>query len=439
MTNKILIKNALIIDPLENKEIREDVRIEGEEIVERGASLKHAPTDEELIDANGCWLCPGLIDMHTHLRDLGQKDKEDIHTGTKAAAAGGFTTVVSMANTDPVLDNGATLSLYLQKIKARAVVEVLPVASVTKGLLGQELSNMLELSELGAIAFSDDGKPVQNMTVLRRALEYARLTCKIIISHAEDLDLSEGGSIHECELSTSLGLQGISYASETVAVARELEIVRLTGAAYHFTHLSCASSVELIRRARSEGLAVTADVTPHHLALTVDNLGEYETNYKMNPPLRSKKDQAALISALQDGTISAIATDHAPHTHLEKSRTFTEAPFGITGLETAFSVVYTTLVKAQHITKMNLIQLLTVGPAKILNLPMPSLAIGSRANLCIIDPEVIWTYDAKNGQSRSSNSPWDTQELSGRVNYTIYKGSIVYRSEQLVDRKIAAR
>lgn len=430
MSDKILIKNGLILDPAKNSELKTDIRIAGGEIVEWGTELVQTG-EENVIDASGCWISAGFIDIHTHMRDLGQKDKEDIHTGTKAAAAGGFTTVVTMANTDPVIDNGMTLSMYLQKISERAVIEVLPVAAVTKGLAGQELTNMVDLSEMGAIAFSDDGKPIQNMTVLRRALEYARLTGKTIISHAEDLDLSEGGSMHECALSTELGLQGISYTSETVAVARELEMVRLTQAPYHFTHISCASSLDLIRRAKVEGLSVTVDVTPHHLALTVDEVAEYNTNAKMNPPLRTGRDRSELINAIKDGTITAIATDHAPHTKLEKSRPFTEAPFGITGLETAFSVVYEALVLEKHISILELIKLLTIGPARILDLPVPSLSAGSPANLCIIDPRIQWTYDTSHGYSKSTNSPWDQKKLTGRVVCTIYKGQIVYRSEAI--------
>lgn len=437
MTTKLLIKNGLLIDPHEQTEICEDLRIEDERIVERGQSLK--PADgEEIIDANGCWVSPGLIDMHSHMRDLGQKDKEDLHTGTRAAAAGGFTTVVAMANTDPVLDSGTTLSLYLQKIASNAVVEVLPVASVTRGQQGQDLTNMVELAELGAIAFSDDGKPVQNLVVLRRALQYVRLTDRVIISHAEDVDLAGGGAMHEGIISTSLGLQGITYASETVAVARELEIVRLTNSPYHFTHVTCAPSVETIRRAQAEGLPVTADVTPHHLALTVDLVTNYDTNLKMNPPLRTSQDRDAIVEGIIDGTIAAIATDHAPHTDLEKSLPFPTAPFGVTGLETAFSVAYASLVLKKHISRLKLIQLFTTGPAKILNLATPSLKVGSRANICVIDPETKWVYDAFKGFSRSHNSPWHMKELNGKVMCTIHRGKVVFQESQLANRVSAA-
>ena len=433
MTSKLLIKNGLLIDPSTQTEVKEDIRIESDQVVERGVGLKERG-DEDVIDAHGCWVSPGLVDMHTHLRDLAQKDKEDLHTGTRSAAAGGFTTVVAMANTEPVLDSGPNLSLYLQKISRNAVIEVLPVASVTRGLAGQELTNMVELSELGAVAFSDDGKPIQNLVVLRRALEYVKLTGKVIISHAEDSDLAEGGCMHECSRSTSLGLQGITYASETVAVARELEMVRVTRSPYHFTHISCAPSVEKIRQAQAEGLPVTVDVTPHHLALNVEMMTEYDTSYKMNPPLRDNRDQEALVQGIKDGTISAIATDHAPHTDLEKSLPFTSAPFGIIGLETAFPICYESLVKAGHITFMKLIELFTTGPAKILDLELPSLSIGSRANICIIDPDYKWNYNAKQGFSRSHNSPWNGRDLQSKVMCTIFKGKIVFQAAQLKER-----
>ncbi|MBX9689302.1 MAG: dihydroorotase [Candidatus Obscuribacterales bacterium] len=433
MTRKILIKNGLLIDTLEQKETKEDLRLADGEIIERGSGLK-AAQDEEVIDAHACWVSPGLVDIHTHMRDLAQKDKEDLHSGSKAAAAGGFTTVVAMANTEPVLDSSNTLSLYLQKIASQAVIEVLPVAAVTKGLLGEELTNMVELAQLGAVAFSDDGKPVQNLVVLRRALQYVKMTGKVIISHAEDLNLAGGGCMHEGLMSTKLGLPGITSASETVAVARELEIVRLTESPYHFTHISCAASLDLIRRAQAEGLPVTVDVTPHHLSLTVDSLENYDTKLKMNPPLRTGKDRAALIEAIKDGTISAIATDHAPHSGLEKSRSFTEAPFGITGLETAFSVCYSELVLAKHIDRLKLLTLMTSGPAQVLDLQTPSLRPGARANICIIDPNYQWTYEAEEGYSRAHNSPWDKKELSGKVLCTIFKGQIVFQASQLAGR-----
>lgn len=426
MTESLLIKNGLLIDPKEKHEQVADLRIQGDKITELGKDLPANASNERVIDAKGLWIVPGFIDLHTHLRGLGQADKEDIASGTRAAAAGGYTTVVSMANTSPVIDNGAILSLYLQKIKEQAVIEVLPAAAVTKGLEGKELTNMVGLAELGAVAFSDDGMPIHNMAVLRRAMEYVRLTGNIIISHAEDKDLSESGVMHESTVSAALGLPGIPWAAETVAVARELELVRLTNVPYHFTHISCAGSVELLCRAKKEGLPVTADATPHHLCLSVDELIGYKTCCKMNPPLRNREDVTAIINGIKDGTIDAIATDHAPHTDLEKERDMLDAPCGITGLETAFAATYDVLVKQNGLSRLRFFELLTAAPARIIELPTPKLAAGERANLTIINPDLSWTYDARKGSSRSHNSPFSGKSFTGKVVNTIYQGKVVY-------------
>lgn len=427
MTESILIKDGLLIDPSEQKEFVADIRIADGKISEVGKNLS-AQKSERIIDADGLWITPGFVDLHTHLRDMGQKDSEDIKSGSQAAAAGGFTTVLTMANTEPVMDNAATLSLYLQKIKEHAVIEVLPVAAVTKGLQGIELTNMNDLAQLGAVAFSDDGMPIQNMAVLRRALEYIRLTGKLIISHSEDKDLSESGVINEGEISTRMGLPGLSWASETVAVARELEIVRLTKAPYHFTHLSCAGSVELVRRAKKDGLAVTADVTPHHLSLSVNDLGGYRTCCKMKPPLRTQEDIAALITGIKDGTIDAIATDHAPHSDLAKAQSMAQAPFGIIGLETAFALTYDVLVKKSGMSKLAFFNLLTTAPSRIIDLPIPSIKAGARANLTVIDPDFQWNYDAQNGASRAHNSPFCGTSLHTKVITTICHGKVVFEA-----------
>jgi len=368
----------------------------------------------------------GFIDLHTHLRDLGQKDKETIETGTKAAAAGGFTTVVSMANTEPAMDNAAILSLLLERIRECALVEVLPAAAVTKGLAGVELTNMVELACLGAVAFSDDGMPVENLAVLRRALKHVRLTGRPIISHAEDRNLSDQGVMNEGGKCSCLGLPGIPAAAETAAVAREIEVVRSAPAPYHFTHLSCAGSVELVRRAKADGLPVTADVTPHHLCFGVEDMPPYDTKWKMNPPLRTKADHLALIKGIEDGTIDAIATDHAPHTDLEKARTIYEAPFGITGLETAFSLTYSKLVMDAGLSHHRYFELLTTSPARILGRSKPALEVGARADLVVIDPGCRWVYDPLEGQSRSHNSP-AKGELKGKVLATVSRGKLVFQ------------
>jgi dihydroorotase len=420
-----LIKNAILIDPATNTERKMDLRIAGGAINEVAECLK---SDESTVfDASGMLLVPGFIDLHCHLRDFGQSDKETIESGTQAAAVGGFTTVVAMANTDPPLDNTLMLSEMMYRSTENAVIDVLPCASVTKGMAGIELTNMEDLAAHGAMAFSDDGMPIGNLAILRRALEYARLADRVIISHAEDKDLSHGASIHESTTSVRMGLRGYPSAAESACVAREIEVVRQTNGRLHFAHISNAASVALIRSARRDGLSVSADVTPHHLCLTVDDIVEYDTSFKMNPPLRTQEDQAALVDALTDGTISAIATDHAPHTDYEKSMAFDSAPFGVIGLETAFSVTYERLVLSKRMNRSQFISLLTTNPAKILNLPAPSLlTVGAPANLAVIAPDAKWTYDAKQGISRSHNSPFHGRQMTGRVVLTMVRGVTVF-------------
>lgn len=424
----ILIQGATVIDPATALEEPRDVRISGDTIAAMDKSLEVQPGDT-VLKASGLWLCPGFIDLHTHLRDMGQKDKEDLDTGTRAAAAGGFTTVVAMANTDPPIDNGATFAILLSRIEEKAHIEVLPVASVTKGLQGMELTNMVELSEMGAIAFSDDGQCISNLAVLRRALEYARMTGRCIISHPEDKDLSAGGSLQEGATATAYGIRGIPSASETAAIAREIEIVRTTKAPYHFTHVSCADSVALIRRAKEDGLPITSDVTPHHLTLSVDEIDPFDSHYKMKPPLRFEEDKAALVQGLRDGTIDAIATDHAPHTRLEKQTTLEDAAVGIIGLETAFPLCYEKLVARGALNKMQLISLFTTKPADVLDLPAPSIEVGNAANLTLVDPAFRWVYDPRNGVSRSQNSPFGGKLMTGKTILTIYRGKTVYRDD----------
>lgn len=430
----MLLKNILAIDPSRHLENQCDIRVSGNEITEHGKDLS-ARAGEETIDCSGLWVVPGMIDLHTHMRDLGQKDKEDLHTGSRAAAAGGFTTVVAMANTEPPLDSGLVLSMYLQKIKDNAVIDVLPVACVTKGMKGEELTNMVELADMGAIAFSDDGVTIQNMSVLRRAMEYVQLTGRTIISHAEDKDMVEGGVITEGIVSTRMGLQGRPAAAEAVAVARELELVRLMNVPYHFTHLTTARAVELIRQAKSEGLPVTADVTPHHISLSVDAICHYDTNLKMNPPLRLEMDRKALIEGLVDGTIDAIATDHAPHTRLEKSGMFAECPVGMIGLETALAVCSKELLET--LGRLKFFSLFTINPARILNLPELTLRASGPATFTVIDPKAEWIYDPARGASRSSNSPYKNHKFTGKVVMTVNKGNRVYEDLAFKEKRLA--
>ncbi len=430
---KCLIKGALVIDPgaSGSKETVSDVRVAGGVISEVGENL-NATDDETVVKANGLWLTPGFIDIHTHLRDLGQSDREDIETGTQAAAFGGYTTVLAMANTDPPTDSALVLARILDKIKEKACIQVIPACCVTKGMAGEELTNMVELANMGAGAFSDDGMPVTNLAVLRRALEYSQLTGKIIISHPEDKSLSGDGCMNESPTATKLGLSGIPTASESACIAREIEIVRHTGCPIHFAHVSAAASVLLIAQAKAEGLPVSGDVTPHHLVLADEDITEYNTSFKMNPPLRSHKDQDALVEALKNNTLEVIATDHAPHTRQDKQKTFDSAPFGVIGLETAFSLLLNRLVKPRHLSIVDLIAKLTINPARVIRLPQPSIKSGAQANLALIAPEHKWTYDAAHGFSRSRNSPFHLNELTGKCVMTIYAGADVYRDDSVM-------
>jgi len=425
MIASLLLKGALVLDPAETTEALLDVRIRDGLLTHIAPGLEK-DNNESVLDAAGLWLSPGLIDMHTHLRDFGEADKEDIASGTLAAAAGGYTTVLAMANTNPPADSACMLSRLAEKIDSSAHIEVLPCACLTKGMQGKELTNMVELSCLGAAAFSDDGKPVANLSLLKNALQYARLCDRVIISHAENLDLTGCGLIHESTTATVLGLPGIPAASESAAIASELEVLREVGGQLHFAHVSVKASVDLIRAARAAGLAATGDATPHHLALSVDDIGPGDTNCLMKPPLRERADQEALIAALADGTLQAIATDHAPHTALDKNRPLSEAPFGIIGLETAFPVTLEKLVLSRRLAKLSFISLFTTGPASILGLPTPTLKIGDRANLSLLCPEHRWTYQPDKGRSKSHNSPFAGVLLTGKNLLTVSRGKVVF-------------
>ncbi|CAN5467120.1 dihydroorotase [soil metagenome] len=426
MAKSLLIKNGLLVDHTEKHRL--DVRIEAGKISQLAEHLTDGK-DEEVIDASGLWISHGFIDLHTHLRDLGQSNKEDILTGTRSAACGGFTTVVAMANTDPPTDNVLVMSRIKQLISERACIEVLPVACVTKGMAGNELTEMVELASMGVAAFSDDGLPVTNLAVLRRALEYAELAERFIISHAEDRDLAAGGCINESPAATRLGLPSITPAAESACIAREIEVVRQTGGRLHFAHVSTAASVNLIRGAKADGLRVTADVTPHHLVLTDEDIKDFDTSYKMNPPLRSKLDQAECVRGLKDGTLDAIATDHAPHSRSDKAKTFDHAPFGVIGLETAFALCYERLVLSGEINEHQLLALLTTHPAGILKRSC-KFEKGELANLAVLQPKLSWTYRTKDGFSKSINSPFNERQMTGKNLLTIYQGKPVYRDEQ---------
>lgn len=435
MSSKLLIRRGLLVHPNKpgdgnNKDAykRADVRIADGVIKEISEELANEP-GETIVDANDHWILPGLIDIHTHLRDLNQAAKETILTGTRAAAAGGYTTVVAMANTEPTTDSPRILGTILETIARHAQVRVLPTCAVTLGLKGEQLTEMAELADMGAVAFSDDGMPLTNLSLLARALQFAKLLDKTIISHPEDRALSGGGCVHDSVVATRMGLEGIPSASEAACVAREIEVVRSTGGRLHFAHISTAAAVELIKRGKADGLPITAEVSPHHISLCDEDIEDFDTHYKMNPPLRSKKDQFKLVEALCEGVFDAIATDHAPHTQQEKAQAFATAPFGIIGLETAFSICYDRLVKQGRLSLNQLTYLLTRGPASVIGLSDPSLKPGARADLTIINPNSQWVYRAKNGFSKSSNSPYDGHNLTARVMKTIANGKIVFQDQ----------
>jgi dihydroorotase len=370
-------------------------------------------------------LAPGLVDVHVHLREPGQGDKETIATGTRAAAAGGFTSVACMPNTAPVLDEPARLSWVLERARKHGAARVHPVAAITVGLAGERLADLAALAEAGAVAFSDDGRPVSNAGVMRRALEYARDLGLPVITHAEDLDLRGDGVMNEGATSARLGLPGIPAASETIAVQRDLELAALTGARLHVAHVSTGGSVSALRASKARGLDVSGETAPHYLALTDESVGACDTHFKMNPPLRGALDREAVIAGLIDNTLGMIATDHAPHTPFEKSGEFAAAPFGVIGLETSLAACWTHLVEAGRMDALALLAAMTVAPRALLGLPDP-LAEGAEADLCAFDPEATWVVDPGRFRSKGRNTPFAGQTLTGRVLGTWLAGVRTY-------------
>lgn len=427
---RLVIKGGRVIDPASNIEGAYNIYVMGGRI----ASIRPSEGDKvdevpglDIIDASGLVVAPGFIDLHTHLREPGYEYKETIETGTNAAKAGGFTTILPMANTNPVNDNESVTRYILNKAQATGI-SVLPVGAITHGLKGEKLTEMAELKAAGCVAFSDDGRPVADPGVMRRALEYARTFDAVVISHAEEPALSTG-VMNEGAVATRLGLKGIPNAAEVTMVARDIALAELTGGRLHIAHVSTRGAVELIRLAKEKGLKVTAEVTPHHLALTDERAQGYDTNAKMNPPLRAMEDVEALRAALKDGTIDAIATDHAPHAIVEKDVEFDKAANGIIGLETAFSVVYG-LVEAGAFTLVDAIRALTVNPAKIISSDKGTLKVGRPADITIIDLAGSWKVEPDKLKSRSKNTPWAGETLKGRVVRTIFAGETVFEAHR---------
>jgi dihydroorotase len=422
----LLVRGGRVIDPAASVDAVQDVLIEHGKIVRLGTRLT-PPYGATEIDAVGKWVCPGFIDMHVHLREPGHEYKETVATGTRAAAAGGFTAVCCMANTEPVNDNRAVTDYIRAKAQSEGVVRVYPIGAVTRGLAGKELAELAELAEAGCVGFSDDGRCVMNAELYRRAMEYTLPFGAPVISHAEDHTLSRAGCMNEGVVSTELGLPGIPSAAEDVMVARDIVLAELTGAHVHIAHLSTAGAVRLVREAKTRGVRVTAEVTPHHLLLTEEAVRSWDANTRMAPPLRTKRDTEALIEALADGTIDCVATDHAPHALSEKEGEFDQAANGIVGLETAVALLLDRLVRPGVLPVATLVSRLSRDPARLLRLPGGALGVGAPADLTLIDPDGTVTVDPKLFQSKSRNTPFAGWRATGRPWKTIVGGNVVWQ------------
>jgi dihydroorotase len=423
----MVIRNGRVIDPVSQTDGIADVLIADGRIVGVAPNLI-APVGE-VFDATGMVVAPGFIDMHVHLREPGFEHAETIESGARAAAAGGFTSVCAMPNTKPVNDSATVTSYIVERARRLAPVNVFPIGAITKGSAGEELAAIGAMKAAGAVAISDDGLPVMNARVMRRAMEFARSYGLPIIQHCEDLNLAAGGDMHEGARSVRWGLRGIPSASEDVMVARDLVLAQLTGARYHVAHISTRNAVAMVDYARQHGLAVTCEATPHHFSLADEDMAAYDSDYKMKPPLRSVCDRAALVEGIAAGAVAAIATDHAPHPGSEKMQEFERCPFGIIGLETALALALDQLVHAGKITVARLVELFTTGPESIMRLGRGTLAPGAPADVTIFSTELNWTYDVNQSFSRSRNSPFHGRTFRGGPVATIVNGEFVWRRE----------
>jgi dihydroorotase len=426
MSETIFIEGGRVIDPANGIDGVRTVVLRDGKVAEVAEKVER-PKDARVVDARGKWVTPGLVDLHCHLREPGQEYKETVATGARAAVAGGFTSVVAMPNTKPVNDNTSVTELMLARAAAAGLARVYPMGCISKGQAGEELAEFGELKTAGCVALSDDGKPVMSAALMRRALEYARAFGLPLAVHEEDLALVGKGVMHEGATSTRLGLKGIPGAAEDVMILRDLALAELTGGRLHVQHVSTRGGVRAIRDAKKRGLQVTAEVTPHHLALTDEDVGAsgYDTDFKMNPPLRSADDVKAVREGLADGTLDAVATDHAPHSAVEKDLEFDVAANGIIGLETAFAVCLG-VARTGAFSEKRLIEALTCGAARVLGLPGGTLSKGAAADVAVLDPAVEWTYDPAAGFSKSQNSPWKSKRLVGRCTQTFVGGRLVH-------------
>ena len=404
-----------------------DIFVEDGIIKEKAESIeKQADT---VIDAAGCYVMPGLIDLHVHFRDPGLTYKEDIETGSKAAAKGGFTTVCCMPNTKPVVDNVETVKYIIEKGEKTGLTNVLPVGAVTKNMAGVEITDVEELKKAGICAISEDGKSVMNSGVYRKAMKNAAKANVPVLAHCEDINLVEGGVINLGDKSSELGVKGISNAVEDVIAMRDIMLAKETGATLHLCHCSTKDSVEMVKRAKEEGIKVTAEVCPHHFSMCSDDITSNDGNFKMNPPLRAREDMEALIKGFQDDIMDVISTDHAPHSAEEKAKDLEHAPFGIVGLETSVALTVTNLVKKGYLTPMQMAAKMSYNPAKVLGIPKGTLDEGKIADITIIDPDKEYTIDVNNFESKGKNTPFDGYKVSGEVEYTILNGKIVYSNK----------
>lgn len=428
---RTLIKNGYVIDPASDREGYYDVLLEGERIQRIEQEILLKDTDNVLLlDAAGCYVMPGFIDLHVHLREPGYEYKETIRTGSMAAAAGGFTTICPMPNTKPATDSSEVLELVLLKARQEGVVNILPVGAITMGQEGRALTDMKTLAAAGAVALSEDGKSVMDTALYEMALRQAAAAGLPVFAHCEEKSLVGGGVINAGKKAEELGLEGISNAVEDIIAARDILLAKETGARLHLCHCSTKDSVMMIKAAKGEGLPVSGEVCPHHFILSDEDIPGDDSNYKMNPPLRSREDVAALKEALRDGTLEVIATDHAPHSKEEKERSFREAPFGIVGLETAFALTVTELLHTGFLTARQLVEKLSMNPARILGIDRGSLKLGGIADIVIADPEQEYLIDKNSFFSKGKNTPFHGRKVKGKIRYTLVSGRLVYDGDK---------
>ena len=422
----LLIRGARVLDPAEGVDAQVDVKVDAGVVVELGSSLP--ANGHRVLDAAGLVLAPAFVDPHVHLRTPGREDEETLASGTQAAAAGGFCAILAMPNTDPVVDSAAVLGALVETARAEAEVPVGFLAAISKGQAGGELTEMAELSDAGAAGFSDDGRPVSSPGLMRRALQYGSVARRTIAVHCEEPTLSRDGQVHEGAVAAELGFAGYPSVAESVMVERDLALAAYEERPLHVLHISARESVESLARAQTAGLPATGEVTPHHLCLTDEAVRTLDPNLKMNPPLRGAEDRAALIDALRSGMVAAVATDHAPHARHEKEVPFEAAPFGVTGLETAFSALYTHLVEPGLISLETLLERMSTGPATIYGLEPPRIAVGADANLVLLDTAAGWRVQEDGFRSRSTNSWLIGETLRGRVRATVAAGRLAYEA-----------